>query len=267
MHSPTIYELESAPSDGMAVEFFQPLMADRIRRVMARRRTNAAALARTAHLGSTAVYDILRRKNRNPSRAVLESIARAADVNVDYLLGNTDNMEVRRGDALGDKAAVLPIPVIGLAEAGAYRAAMLTFDLDEHELPTINAPLPKHHPEGRRFALQVIGHSMDAARPAPIAHGMYALCVDLASAGLGIESGRIYAVQRTLDGGQTWECIIKRCMVYADRIELVSESTHKDDPRHQPIVINRRAKGNDLLDTREIKAIGLVYGAMSSFED
>jgi hypothetical protein len=36
---------------------------------------------------------------------------------------------------------------------------------------------------------------------------MEVLCVDMADAGLQVESGRIYATRRTLDGGQTYETI------------------------------------------------------------
>jgi hypothetical protein len=51
----------------------------------------------------------------------------------------------------------------------------------------------------------------------------------MADAGLQVESGRIYS--RTLDGRQTNEAIIRRAMVFRDRVELIAESRRPEDEK------------------------------------
>src|SRR6185437_4976336 len=98
-----------------------------------------------------------------------------------------------------------PIPISGIAEAGAFRPVPDGGPQEEHELQTIRAPRNVAFPEARHFAYEVGGDSMNAAKPTPIVDGMFALCVDFSDSGLEVESGRIYLVRRTIDGGQTYE--------------------------------------------------------------
>jgi hypothetical protein len=113
----------------------------------------------------------------------------------------------------------------------------------------------------------VRGDSMNAAtlagRATPIVDGMHILCVDMADADLEVETGKIYSVSRTLDGGQTYENTSKKAMVYRDRYELLPESTN---PVHEKFVVRRPAvPGTD--PAKEIKVTGLVYGLYSSLEE
>lgn len=231
------------------------LLIRRVQERIAARGTNAKAASKRARLGSTAVHDIISQKNKNPSVPVIRAIARALDTSVSYLTGETDNPDI----AVRELA---PVPVIGIAEAGAFRA-MRDFNHDDssdHVLPTISVPPSRRHPSARRFCLEVRGDSMNAAKPTPIVDGMFALCIDMIDAELSIESGRIYAIRRTLDGGQTYECTIKRAQIFRDRIELRPESTNA---RHQPLTIPRN---HDPESATEVQAIGLVYGVYSPME-
>jgi hypothetical protein len=90
---------------------------------------------------------------------------------------------------------------------------------------------------------------------------MHVLCVDMIDARLSIESGKIYVVRQTKDGGQTYELTVKRARVFADRIELVPESTNQ---RHRPIVV---PLDFDTEAQKEVAAIGWVYGTYTSLED
>lgn len=238
------------------------VIQDRIVELMAAKRTNASRLAKKAKLGSTAVYDILNNKNKNPSDETLSSIAAELGCTIDYISGRSDDMNAPAKGGL-ERRGVLPIPIIGMAEAGAFRP-MLDFDTQSHELPSIDGPAPRHYQQARRFALKVMGDSMNAARPYPLIEGMHVLCIDMADANLMIESGKIYAVRRTLDGGQTYECAIKRAMVFRDRIELVSETTKTTDPRYAKIIV---PNGSDEMGQTSFEAIGLVYATYNSYED
>jgi hypothetical protein len=86
----------------------------------------------------------------------------------------------------------------------------------------------------------------------------------MADAGLQVESGRIYATRRTLDGGQTdggqtYETIIRRAMVFRDRVEPIAESGRPEDEK---IVVSGLATDPG----QPIFALGLVYGIFRGLE-
>jgi SOS-response transcriptional repressor LexA len=222
----------------------------RIEKLMTENHTNAAAISRKAGLGDTAVYDIITGKNKNPSLPVVKAIAKALNCTVAYLVG-----EQSERDGQPVSVVAIPIPIIGIAETGAFRA-MADFDQDDQrKLPKIDAAKSSDYPRARHFALRIRGDSMNQAKPYPLLDGVLALCVDTVDAGLEVESGRIYAVRRTLDGGQTYECTVKRAKVFRDRFEFHPESSN---PEHKPLIIKRGDGRDDT--TKEIGIIGLVYG-------
>jgi SOS-response transcriptional repressor LexA len=122
------------------------------------------------------------------------------------------------------------IPIVGVAELGAFRQMPVNDDTEEN-LPRVNAPHSRLYPNARHFALEVRGDSMNAAKPSPILDGMIALCVDVVDAEIEVESGKIYAVRQTRDGGQTYELTIKRAKVFRNRVELLPESTNPTTSR------------------------------------
>jgi len=113
--------------------------------------------------------------------------------------------------------------------------------------------------EQRRHSARVGDASGAASKDGPILPGMEVLCVDMADAGLQVESGRIYATRRTLDGGQTYETIIRRAMVFRDRVELIAESGRPEDEK---IVVS----GLTTEPGQPIFALGLVYGIFRGLE-
>ena len=236
------------------------IMIDRITARMTALGTNAKQLSRKARLGDTAVYDILNGKNLRPALPAIKAVAKALECDLAYLVG--DQAEPRQKNEV---QGVTSIPVVGVAEAGAFRK-MIEFDVDVLDLPKVHANRSALYPKAKHFSLLVRGDSMNAAtsagRPAPLVEGQYILCVDLTDAGLEIESGKIYAVRRTTDSGQTYECTVKKAMVYRDRYELLPESTN---PAHEKFVIPRGAAHRDVVGT-QIEVIGLVYGLYSSLE-
>jgi SOS-response transcriptional repressor LexA len=151
------------------------------------------------------------------------------------------------------------IPIVGVAELGAFRQMPLSDDTEDN-LPRVTAPHSRLYPNAKHFALEVRGDSMNACKPSPILDGMIALCVDVIDAEIEVESGKIYAVRRTLNGGQTYELTIKRAKVFRNRVELHPESTN---PNHQPLII---PIDSDPASINEVTAIGLVYFAGYDFE-
>lgn len=229
-----------------------------IRRIELRMRDlgfNSAEVSRKAGLGQTAVYDILNGKNLSPSIPHVKAIAKVLECSVAYIVG-----EAEHPGGQPQYQSVAEIPVIGFAETGAFRQ-MADFDQgDSESLRKVAASRSTDHPKARHFALQIRGDSMNLAKPYPLIDGLIVLCIDMADAGLEIESGKIYAVRRTMDGGQTYECTVKRAKVFRDRFELLPESSNQD---HKPLILPRGAGRDDA--AKSIDVIGLVYGV--SFEE
>lgn len=230
-----------------------PLQA-RLRELMQRRQLSHAALSRMAGLGQTAVNDIMSGRNASPGARAVEKLAAALAVGVEEL---TRRAGAAGGRAGRDGGVPEPIPLIGIAEAGAWRSASpLPADVQESVSPSRS----RNYRTFRHFALRVQGDSMNASRP-PIGDGQIILCVDMADAGLEIADGRVYVVRRTRDGGQTYEMTVKRAFVFRDRVELRPESTN---PAHRAITV-RRGMDEDFDGTR-VEAIGLVYATYASLE-
>jgi hypothetical protein len=106
---------------------------------------------------------------------------------------------------------------------------------------------------------------MATATP-PISKGMTILCVDVEDANIEIESGEIYVVQRTLDGGKTFEFSCRRAHIFRDRIELRPDVT---DISAETVVIPRDPPEPGpfaALIPEQTKIIGWVYGAFHSYE-
>ena len=109
-------------------------MVARITARMTELGTNAKQVARKARLGETAVYDIINGKNLRPALPAIKAVATALQCDLAYIVG--DQAEPRRDTAL--HAGVEPIPVVGVAEARAFRK-MLDFDVDVLDVPKVHA--------------------------------------------------------------------------------------------------------------------------------
>ncbi len=225
------------------------VLVDRLQRLLNEREISARALSRQAGLGDTYVNDVLSGKNASPSIPAVQAIARALDTSIGYLVGETSH----EGGAAVPRA-IAAIPVIGVVEVGAFRKPPVN-----SSFPLVERPLSQSYPDARHFVLTVGDASGAASKDGPILPGMEVLCVDMADAGLQVESGRIYATRRTLDGGQTYETIIRRAMVFRDRVELIAESGRPEDEK---IVVSGLATD----PAQQIFALGLVYGIFRGLE-
>jgi transcriptional regulator with XRE-family HTH domain len=210
---------------------------------------SARALSRQAGLGDTYVNDVLSGKNASPSIPAIQSIARALDTSIAFLVGETGHQ-----DSAPAPHSIAAIPMIGIVEVGAFRKPQANSNF-----PLVERPLSQFYPDARHFVLTVGDASGAASKDGPILPGMELLCVDMADAGLQVESGRIYAIRRTLDGGQTYETIMRRAMVFRDRVELIAESGRPEDEK---IVVSGLATD----PAQQIFALGLVYGIFRGLE-
>jgi SOS-response transcriptional repressor LexA len=234
----------------------ESILQARLRELMQRQQLSHAALSRMAGLGQTAVNDIMSGRNQSPSNKAVEKLATVLGVSVEDLTRRFALSDRGRDERMV-KAAVEAVPLIGIAEAGAWRTVSpLPADVQESVSPARS----RNYKSFNHFALRVQGDSMNASKP-PIGDGQIILCVDMADAGLEITDGRVYVVRRTRDGGQSYEMTVKRAFVFRDRIELRPESTN---PAHRAITV-KRGMDEDFDGTR-VEAIGLVYGTYASLE-
>lgn len=230
------------------------LLIERLSKLLVDRGRTQRDVSRRAGLGLSGLNDILTSRNKNPSVPQLQAIAKELQTHLAYLIGESDD-----ADWVPDPRVAQPIQVIGVAETGAYRA-MASVER-KADYPIIVGPPSKQYPAASRFALLVRDDAMNAAPEGPIAPGMYALCVDMEAAGLTIESRSVYACRRSLDGGRTFETTIRRAMVFADRVELLAESSR---PGYEKLIISRDPS---MELAAQINAIGLVYATLTSFEE
>lgn len=197
-----------------------------------------------------AINDILIGKSKNPSAKTLLQIAKALRCDIEYLLGEQDHPHIK-----SPIETLIGIRIIGIVEAGTFRRK--SQDLDERFSPVIHAPPSKNYPNNKHFALRIADRGMDLAKP-PILEGMHVVCVDVVDANIELESGKLYAVERTLDGGKTYETTVKRAHIFQDRTELRPESS---DKRIDMIVIR-----NDADNDPNTVVIGLVSASHNSYE-
>jgi transcriptional regulator with XRE-family HTH domain len=232
------------------------IVIERLNDAMRRKGINRSEVARRASLKPSTVYDIVSGKNKNPSYDILKSICKVLDCELAYLLGEADKSFDEPNIVRG-----VVMPIIGIAEAGAFRK-ITPFEPSKPNGPNgMRGNLSRHHPEAGHFMLQIRGDSMNATREGHLTDGMWAICVDMISADLRVESGNVYAIRRTLDGGLTYETSLRRALVRSDRVELSYESSYAE------LRETLTEWGGITTDpTQKIFAFGKVVGFTGSFE-
>lgn len=135
---------------------------------------------------------------------------------------------------------LLPIYVVGKAEAGAFREIDDLVD-QEHDAEVLFDDPDPDFPRAKRMAYTVQGDSMNAAEP-PLLEGYRLICVEFEGASVPLSDGMTVIVQRTRDGGQTREWSIKEVEMGETEIRFCPRSTN---PRHKPIVVPIDADPDD----------------------
>lgn len=225
-------------------------LRDRLREMLDLRSKTAKEVSLAAELGATYVADILSGKSKNPQMTPLQAIAKVLNCNLQYLLGQSDTITADDG-----RRGVQSMPVLYIAETGAFRPMLAKAKPSESR--TIHADRHPSYPHAEHFVAEVRDDSMDRAK---LPSGMLALCVSFASAHLTVESEKKYAIRRSLDGGKTWEIIVRKAMVYADRIEYQPESTSDE---YETLTVDAGSPVDN--QGAQIEPLGYCYGATLIF--
>lgn len=160
--------------------------------------------------------------------------------------------------AMAEPATLQPVdmvslPIVGIVEAGAYRAVDDLSQLETSDLPQVSVTVDGRYSGMKTFALEVRGDSMNEVIPS----GYYASVVDYSDYVERYgppETGKLVVMERS-DGGHTREWTIKEVVAYRDRIDLVPRSTN---PKHKSFTVHI---GENDVDSGEIRIVGVVYGA------
>jgi transcriptional regulator with XRE-family HTH domain len=225
-----------------------------LQRLIEERGTNAQSVSAAAGRSASWVSEFLRGKSHNPALSTIRGLADALGTNVASLLEEEPSGQSGvSGDTRRIPHNLAQIPVIGMADTGAYRVT------DDAVRCLISGPTLEILPHAKPFALEIRDVAMDAAKPNPLLIGFDALCVDLRAESLVVESGNIYAVrraQRGVRGPRTDETIIRRAQVFRDRVELTAETNYRGPGKFEKIIV----PGKLTTDPKQpIYAFGLVY--------
>lgn len=224
------------------------LLRERLREAMAMRSTHAKEVSLKAGLGDTYVADILSGKNKNPRIPVLKSISEVLQCDLRYLLGQSDTFTTEQG-----QRELYPIPVLYISEMGVFRPMLAA---PKNSPPrTINADLHPDYPHASHFAVDVRDDALGAGKAARVT----ALCIDLQSARLIVESDRLYAISRTFDGKNA-EVTCKRAKVYQDRTEFHIEPNGNGNS--MLTVLSGSQVDNE---GAKVEVLGRIFGAQIIF--
>lgn len=184
----------------------------------------AAAEKRAAELLREKIGDATYREMLKPKLAALAAVAR--ELRLDTKLAGIDVA------APGFER----VRVVGEVQAGDWRDAMEWPPNDQFE---IEVPINKNFPGQRRYALRVIGPSMDKYYP----DGSIVVCVEIASYEFTPKTGdKVVCEKRRKDG--LIEATIKEIVIDENqKMWLWPRSNH---PEHQqPTLVNLRGDGDD----------------------
>lgn len=224
-------------------------LKERLRELLDLRSKTAKEVSLAAGQGATYVADILSGKSKNPQMTPLQAIAQELNCNLQYLLGQSDTISAEDG-----RRGVQSMPVLYIAETGAFRPMLAKVKTTAGRV--IHADRNPNYPHAEHFAAEVRDDAMDRTK---LASGMFAICVSFASARLTIESGKMYAIRRSLDGGKSHETIIRRAMVYSDRTEYQPDSTHDYDT----LIVDAGSQMDN--HGAQVEPVGLVFAAQFNF--
>ena len=153
------------------------------------------------------------------------------------------------------KGKLVPVPIIGPVEAGAFREAP---EYERDDLQYIAEPPDREFPYARMLGFDVSGDSMNDLKPRPLLPGDRVIALDFHDIEdrVVLRNDMVVVVEQTRDGGHTREWSVKQLEVYEDRYEFHPRSTNK---RHKPIVIpNKVFHDPSEDDGRQVRVLALV---------
>lgn len=221
---------------------------DRIRQRLAELGKTPRKASLEAGMSADAIRGIFRNPDSSPSVETIEKLAAALETTADWLAFGDETRPDTQSEATPSDRQIISIPLVGIAEAGAFREVI---EYDDAEPEYLFAERDPDFPKARMFAMKVAGDSMNDATP-PILPGSRVICVDFDETGLPLADGMLVVIERSKEEGRILEWSVKEVEIYDDRVEYHPRSTNKG---HKPIVVPYEA---DPEDTKTIRVMGLV---------
>jgi len=179
---------------------------------------------------------------------------------------NVESAQAPSGPASGAEPTsqdFVPIPVIGMVEAGAFREAP-EYEPDEKRF--IAAPPDREFPHAQRLCFDVSGDSMNDLKPRPLLPGdqVYGPAFWDIDHLVVLRNDMVVVVEQTRDGGHTREWSVKQLEIYEDRYEFCPRSTNK---KHKPIVVPKKVFHDPSEDDgRQVRILALVRGMHTAIQ-
>lgn len=144
------------------------------------------------------------------------------------------------------------LPLVGPVQAGAWLALD---DTAQDEPQMMTATVDRRYPHAPQWLREVRGDSMNARNifPGDLAH-----IVDVAAAGVSLNSGMIVEVTRSRDGGSLREITLKEVEITPDGVLLWPRSTN---PRWKDPIDLAHPDGQEV----EVQVTGLLLAAIRRF--
>jgi transcriptional regulator with XRE-family HTH domain len=228
-------------------------LRERLKELLQERQLTARQLSIKSGIGNNIMYGILNGRTA-PTLYTIQHLADALDTSLVNLLGleqNADSLKII--GPLATQETLMPLPQKAIAKTGFFSSFRSTFDNEivaERCLAFPNAP---------HFYVLVDDESMTLGRPALQVGGM-ALCVSMeGNDEIRIINGREYVIARRAPmDDDLAEIIVRKVLIYQDRVELVACS-HLPADRF-PRIVHRGRLTND--SSEKLFAFGYVYGFM-----
>ena len=160
-----------------------------------------------------------------------------------------------RSDVTPIPGSLVPVPIVGPVEAGAFREAP---EYEPSEILYVAEPPDREFPHARMLGFDVSGDSMNNLKPRPMLPGDRAIGVDFHDVEglLVLRDGMVVVVEQTRDGGHTREWSVKQLEIHEDRYEFHPRSTNQ---RHKPIIVPKKVVHDPSEDDgRHVRILALV---------
>jgi transcriptional regulator with XRE-family HTH domain len=252
---------------------------ERITRRLEETGKSARAASLDAGMSADAIRDIFRKQDSSPTIETLRKLAIGLETTPEWLIFGTDSLGAFGGGRTRSSMAaagtserpepsevtlitdkMVPIPIVGDVEAGAFREAP-EFDADDIEYVT-DYP-DREYPHARRIGFRVRGDSMNDLKPRSMLEGDKVIGLDFhdIEGQIVLREGLVVVVEQTRDGGHTREWSVKQMEIYEDRYEFCPRSTNK---KHKPIVVpNKVFRDPSEDDGRQVRILALVRRVIS----
>lgn len=219
---------------------------ERLREIIAERKTTARAVSRAVGSNDTLVRDILSGKSRNARGDKIAQIAEHLGVEVSEIMDGVERSERDQPHELSE------LPLVGPVQAGAWLAID---DTAQDEPQMMAVALDRRYPQARQWLREVRGDSMNARNiyPGDLAH-----IVELVGSGINLNTGMIVEVTRFRDGGSLREITLKEVEVTEGGLVLWPRSTN---PRWAEPVRMDDDSGKEM----QVEITGLLLAKITRF--